>query len=338
MAPPSALVIGASGLPDVLPPGVETAPPSAATVLPVAETTPPTLDTTGAFVPVSDVPTFATVPPTVCSKLVAGAPRPVVLPSVCVAVVTCEVSGTTVELSCCVTCSTGPVDRAVPSVPPALATACPTCETAPPTGEVTGASGCSGPVPRPVTRPPVALTVLPTWVTTLPVLATVVPTGFGLVPMLPTPDCTPVPSAETVLPTLSTTLPKPVAPGALEPATVPPTPLMAPPVAESTPPPLLATSPVGVVDAVVVDPPVPPEVPELPEPLLPLLAEVPPPLVPLMSPEPELAQPPRISSPASVAETSAPRCILVMSVSRFKNALDNAPTPSGHPFSNGSDH
>ena len=309
---------------DVAPPGVEVTPPKAATVLPVAVTTPPKPETTGALVAVSDVPTFATPPPTVCSRLVAGAPRPVALPSVCVAVVTCEVSGTTVELSCCVTCSTGPVDKPVPSVPPAPATACPTCETAPPTGDVTGESGCSGPEPRLLTRAPVASTVLPACVTTLPVLDAVVPIGFGLVPMLPRPDCTPVPSADTVLPTLSTTLPNPDAPGRLLPPMVEPSPLTAPPVAVSTPPPLFATSPVGVVDAVVVVPPEPLE-PEPP----PLLAELPPlPVVPLISPEPELAQPPSTSRPAKAAETRVPRCNVFMSASRFKYALDNARSPA----------
>ena len=109
-------------------------------------------------------------------------------PSVCVPLVICEVSGTMAVLSCCVSCSTGPVDRAVPSVLPPLATAWPTCVTTPASGVVTGASGASGPVPRLLTSVPALVTVLPAPVTTFPRLETVVPTGLALRPMLPNPS------------------------------------------------------------------------------------------------------------------------------------------------------
>ncbi len=338
--PPRMLVTGASGLPDAGA-GPDTVPPSAATVFPVAVTRLPTPDTTGVLVCVRPVPRFATAPPTVCSRLAVGVPRPVVAPSVCVVLVTCEVSGTMAELACCVTCCTGPVDSVVPSDPPALLMACPTCETSPSASVVTGDSGCSGPVPRLPTRPPVAVTVLPVAVTMLPLLATVVPIGFGLVPMLPRPESTPVPAAVSTEPVLVSTSPSADwealgTNGRLAPETTEPVPLTAPPAAVSTPPDWPATVPIGVVDAVDRVPEPVPVLPEplpvlpvvvpsapvlpvvvLPEPLpvLPVVAfpeaappEVPP-AVPLVSPEPVLAQPPRISSPAMVAEISVARWI-----------------------------
>nr|CCA83807.1 hypothetical protein BDB_mp70262 [blood disease bacterium R229] len=127
---------------------------------------------------------------------------------------------------------------------------------------------------------------------------------------------TTLPSADWVAPGTSGRL-------ALE--TVEPVPLTAPPAAVSTPPDLPATVPVGVVDAVEAvavppepDPVLPVVVPSEPLPVLPVveLPEAPPelpPAVPLVSPEPVLAQPPRISSPATVAEISVARWIFCIS-------------------------
>jgi hypothetical protein len=133
------------------------------------------------------------------------------------------------------------------------------------------------------------------------------------------------------------------APGTLALEMAAPRPLTVPPAASITPPLLFRTVPVGVVDAVEAVPPEPaplplplpepeppePELPPLladdplpPEPLLPdplppelLLLAVepePPPVVPLASPEPVLAQPPKINRPASVAEISVARWMVFM--------------------------
>ena len=327
--PPSALVIGANGLlGDAV--GEYTAPPSAPTVLPTAVTTPPRLPTTGAWVAVMALPPLATAPPNWPSSELPGEPRPVVAPTVCVPPVSCEVIGTMAVLSCCVSCCTGPVDSAVPSVPPPLAKAWPTCVTTPASGVVTGASGASGPVPRLFTSVPALVTVLPVPVTTLPRLDTVVPTGSGLRPMLPRPFCTPVPSAETVVPTLSTTPPRPLCtPLSCEGSGAflmsEPIPLTVEPAAVTTLPVLLRITPAGVRgagagvgegdgdgdgegegegdgegegegagDGVGVEPPVLLLVPPVP-------LEPEPPNDPPISPEPELAQPPRTNRLAIVA-------------------------------------
>jgi len=98
------------------------------------------------------------------------------------------------------------------------------------------------------------VTVLPAPVTTLPRLETVVPTGLALRPMLPSPFCTPAPSAETVAPAFSTTPPKPLwtplsCEGSGAVAIVLPRPLTVEPALVTMPPALLRTAPVGVSGA-----------------------------------------------------------------------------------------
>ncbi|MEJ0004672.1 MAG: hypothetical protein WDN30_16110 [Pararobbsia sp.] len=97
--------------------------PAPATVLPTLVTTLPRSETTMLLVePLTVLPVCETTPPTACSRLSAGAPRPVAPPTVCVALPSVATSGVIAVLACCVSCWTGPLESVAPSVVPAPST------------------------------------------------------------------------------------------------------------------------------------------------------------------------------------------------------------------------
>jgi hypothetical protein len=80
-------------------------------------------------------PALPSAPPAVVERVASGWPAPVIVPTLCVVEASDVVIGVIAVLSCCVTCSTGPLDSAPPSVDPAFPIEVPSVATPPPTAE-----------------------------------------------------------------------------------------------------------------------------------------------------------------------------------------------------------